>query len=200
MTGPMTFLPSPKPTLPDQCDGVDAFGDVAAVAADNYTRFNSYLANSPNAAFVHAYQDQIAGWEYQQVSGSTGGWVNIPNPNPFTGLGLLSPFSFTLPNPCGGVLCILNASVVALGTTLGVSVGYTLSGPGIPTTVGPYATGVGVKNQMLLCHRVYLVSASELVAGQLVTVTPQWRLENAYAPLCFIGASGIHLYAFKGTL
>jgi hypothetical protein len=193
MTGPMTFLSSPKPLLPDQCDAVDAFGDVSAIAADNYSRFNTYLTNSPNAPFVHVGQSQISGWEYRTVSGTTGGFVDI------TDATLLTPITITLPNPCAGLLGVMIGNVVASGR-LGVAVGYRLSGPGIPTAVGAYATAIGVNNQQYGASRLYLALASELVPGQQVTLYPQWRLENAIVDYAYVGALQIHMYAFRDTL
>ena len=159
MTGPITFDPTPHPTLPDICDGVDAFADTANTSGVNFGRVNGYVGGRGNAsAFLYAPQTTPV----MSIAG-TGDIALTPT--------YWAPFVVTVPPGCLGMLLVMRAAINAtdsMATLVALFASITGSGLRVP------ADG---RHLELMCTGAFFIGArsmlllgTDLVPGGQVTI------------------------------
>ena len=181
MTGPVTFTPTPNPTLPDPCDGFDAFDKLADVTDANFELLRNHLTMRQPVG-VH-YFGTLQPAMFGPVNGSVGGWTNMP-------ANIWPPYTFTVPaNPLALICKIYSHLNGREAYWSHMQVGCSLTGPGIPGGLSESYSAVAARNILAMMGKVSMALGSELVGGGQITVQPKHYYAN-----------GVNVYHHTGSI
>lgn len=193
MTGPVTYLATPHPTLPMPCDGVDGFGDVSRVDGQNFDKVRALLATPP-ARIIRYSATQSPATVYPTPVAS-GGWVDVP-------VTTFPTLNVGVPVGCLGLWISFTAQVGANRSSGNyMFFGPRGSGAGLAAAFVPDYTYIGVRNGYLQASRNHLLLPNQLVAGQSVLFTPQVTYSGntgATYDQCYYTIGVLHVYVLTG--
>lgn len=191
MSQPIVFAKLPYPDIDDDADSVAAQRGISNVTGQNLSLVNPYFTShktrmvSARAALVTGlYNLKPADYTWRAFTSS-----QFPS------------CSLTLPKNVAFIMATIAAEVAGNATGTEFQVSYLLEGPGKPD--GNTRSRTAMISRAVLCYgartTVFIpgnAADGTIVGGQLVTMTPHWRVGGTGATS--LTEASIQLTAFSG--
>lgn len=162
MTGPMTFTPTPFPTLDDECDGVAAFTGVSTVSGENFDKLRTFFV-APPTRFLSYQSRQLVNLD--PLPAGLRAWSSLPA-SQFPGL------TVPVPPACPAILVSFTGAAGAKGSAgTWTEFGVDFGGSGLSAALSLRCL-LYVRNGLLRGTRSHLLLSGELASGGQLVLTP----------------------------